>query len=291
MIGACASEKTSMQNLLKISGLLLAVALAFPGLGIPANAQELSPAEEAARKAADPLGDVKALMTDNTIAFKAGEDENDTSYGFQIQPVYSIPGESKLNMIARAVIPIIGLEAGAVAPPIGGEPRPEDGSTWGLGDSILQYFFSPKTDGSVKWGVGPQVALQTHTSDRTAGPGWGGGLAGVIFAGAGQWSYGGIVSQLWGQDDFSIMTIQPIVLYMIKSMPGAYIGYNNAITYNWSGDLDDPWSVPLGLTFGKTLVKKNGDFVDLSVGGYPLVVRPEGAPEWQLKLGFSYFFN
>ena len=68
--------------------------------------QELSQEEEMARKAADPLGEVKALMTDNTIAFKAGEDENDTTFGFQLQPAYSVPGSSKFNMIARAVIPI-----------------------------------------------------------------------------------------------------------------------------------------------------------------------------------------
>ena len=280
-----------MQIQLKMTGLLLAVAVAIPSLAIPANAQELSPAEEAARKAADPLGDVKALMTDNTIGFNAGEGEDDTSYGFQIQPVYAIPSKSKLNMIARAVIPIIGLEAGVVAPPIGGEPRPEDGSTWGLGDSMLQYFFSPKSDASIKWGIGPQVSLETHTSDRTAGPGWGGGLAGVVFGGGGQWSIGAVVMQHWG-DDFSNATVQPIALYMLKSRPGAYIGYNNSITYNWKAeDSSDALTLPLGMTFGKTLLRKSGDFVDLSLGAYPLVARPDGAAEWQLKFGISYFFN
>ena len=254
-------------------------------------AQELSPVEAAARKAADPLGNVKALMTDNTIAFKAGEDENDTTFAFQLQPVYAIPNKTKFNMIARAVLPIIGIEAGVVAPPIGWEPRPEDGSKWGLSDTIVQYFFSPKTEGSFKWGIGPMVSLKTHTSDRTAGPGWGGGVAGVVFAGSGQWSYGAIVMQLWGEDDFSTLTVQPIVMYMLKSMPAAYIGYNNAITYNPNSEADDQWAVPLGLTFGKAVVRKNGDFWDLSVGAYPLVVRPECAPSWQLKLGVNYFFN
>jgi hypothetical protein len=41
-------------------------------------------AEELARKAQDPLGDVKAIMTDNTASF--GTADGDTSYGFQIQP-------------------------------------------------------------------------------------------------------------------------------------------------------------------------------------------------------------
>jgi len=275
----------SICNLVARTGLII---LCFAAT---VSAQALSPEEEAARKAADPLGNVKAIMTDNTIAFEAGEDENDTSFGFQIQPVYTIPNPTRLNMIARAVLPIIGIEAGAVAPPIGPEPRPEDGSKWGLSDTMLQFFFSPKTEGSLKWGIGPVVSLKTHTSERTAGPGWGGGLAGVVFGGSGQWSYGGIAMQLWGEDDFSTFTLQPIVMYMLKSIPGAYIGYNNAITYNSNAESDNAWAVPLGLTFGKAIVFQSGDFMDLSVGAYPLVVRPDGAPSWQLKLGVSYFFN
>ena len=80
-------------------------------------------------------------------------------------------------------------------------------------------------------------------------------------------------------------------MYLLKSMPGVYIGYNNSLTYNWNEDPDNAWAVPLGLTFGKAVVFESGDFMDLSVGVYPLVVRPDGAPSWQLKLGVSYFFD
>ena len=280
-----------LRKLTELTPLVLLLAFGVGTVG-PAVAQELSPEEEAARKAADPLGDVRAIMTDNTIAFDGGPDEDLTNYGFQIQPVYAMPTE-KMNMILRAVVPIVGIEPETVVPPIGGEPRPEDGSQWGLSDSIVQYFFSPKSDGSVKWGVGPQVSLETHTNDRTAGPGWGYGLAGVIFGGGGQWSIGSIVMQHWGADgEFSLMTLQPIVMYMLKSRPGAYIGYNNAMTYDWKvEDSSQALTVPLGLTFGKTVVLGSGDFIDLSLGGYPLVERPDGAASWQLKLGFSYFFN
>lgn len=255
----------------------------------PGEAQEMSPEEEAARKAADPLGDVRALMTDNTIAFGGGESEDDTTFGFQLQPVYAIPNKTQFNMIARAVVPIIGVEPGVVVPPIGGEPRPEEDSKWGLSDTMVQYFFSPKSDGSFKWGIGPQVSLKTQTSERTAGPGWGGGLAGVIFGGGGQWSIGAIMMQHWG-DDFNIATVQPIVLYMLRSMPGAYIGYNNSMTYNWNADSGDRLTLPLGLTFGRTiLVGKDG--LDLSIGAYKLVEAPAEATEWQLKFGISYFFQ
>ena len=69
---------------------------------------------EFARKAQDPLGDVKALMTDNTIAFDGGPNE-DTSYGFQLQPVYAVDNETRWNIILRGIVPVAGLEPGVVA--------------------------------------------------------------------------------------------------------------------------------------------------------------------------------
>jgi hypothetical protein len=268
---------------------LLGLPLLFTAVSTLADDAALA---EMARKAQDPLGDVKAIMTDNTIAFDGGEDGDDTSYGFQIQPVYAIENDTSFNMIARAVIPIIGVDPGVVLPPLGPEPRPDEGDQWGLSDSIVQYFFSPKSDGGLKWGIGPQVSLKTRTSDQQAGPGWGAGLAGVIFTGVGNWSLGAIAMQHWGEeDDFSRATVQGIVTYNFESMPGAYIGYNNAATYNWKADSGNKLTLPLGLTVGRTILLGNGDGLDFSIGAYDLVERPENAPEWQLKLGLSYFFN
>ncbi|MGW8369798.1 MAG: hypothetical protein ACWGPN_14120 [Gammaproteobacteria bacterium] len=256
----------------------------------PSRAQDDEALREMARKAQDPLGDIRALMTDNTIAFDGGPDD-DTTYGFQLQPVYSVQNDTRWNMIARAIVPIIGVEPGVVVPPIGPNPRPPNDSSWGLSDTILQYFFSPKSDAALKWGIGPQVSLRTHTGDRQAGPGWGGGLAGVIFTSAGNWAFGVVAMQHWGEDDFELATVQPIVLYNFANKPGAYVGYNNAITYNWKGTSGNKLTVPLGLTGGKTMLLKSGNGLDLSLGAYKLVERPQDSPRWQLKFGVSYFFN
>jgi len=270
----------------------VAVLLGCLAAVLPVSAQELTPEEEMARKASDPLGDVRALMTDNTIALGGGESADDTTFGFQLQPVYAIPNETPLNIIARAILPIIGVEPGVVVPPIGPSPRPDQDSKWGFSDSVVQLFFSPKTDASVKWGVGPQLSLKTHSSERTAGPGWGGGLAGVVFTSAGQWSLGAVAMQHWGdRSGYSILTVQPIAIYLIKSMPGTYVGYNNAMTYDWKASSGNALTLPLGLTIGKTLVVGEGNGLDLSAGVYPLAVRPDNAPKWQVKFGVSYFFG
>jgi hypothetical protein len=247
-------------------------------------------AAEMARKAQDPLGDVKAIMSDNTIGLKGGPDD-DVAYGFSIQPVYSLPEQDGINQILRAVIPLVGVDPGTVIPRLGEEPRPTAGDNFGLSDIILQYFASPKSEGSIKWGFGPQVSLKTRTSDRQAGPGWGGGAAAVVFGGAGNWSIGAIASQHWGEDNFSLFTLQPIVMYNFESSPGTYIGYNNSITYNWNAESDERLTLPLGLIIGKTMLLGNGDGLDLSIGVYDLVERPDNGPESQIKFGISYFFN
>lgn len=267
-------------------GLMFALALT----ACEASAQDAEAIAEMARKAQDPLGNVQALMTDNTIAFDGGP-EDDTSYGFQLQPVYSIPNGTQWNMIARAVVPILGTEPGVVLPPLGSEPRPDSGSSWGLSDSVLQFILSPKSDSAWKWGIGPQASVKTRSSSRQAGPGWGGGLAGVLFGGIGDWSIGAIAMQHWGEDDFNLGSLQIIAMYNFPEAPGYYVGYNNSITYNWDASSDDRLTLPLGAVAGRTLLLGNGDGLDLNVGIYGLVVKPQDAPSWQLKFGISYFFN
>ncbi len=260
----------------------------FPAVAMAAA--EPDAAAEMARKAQDPLGDVKAIMTDNTIGFGGGP-EDDTAYGFQIQPVYAIENDSSFNMLARAIIPVVGVDPGVTLPRAGAEPRSEDGDKWGLSDIMLQYFFSPKASKGFKWGIGPQASLRTRTSDRQAGAGWGGGVAGVVFGGVGNWALGAVAFQHWGEDNFNLLSVQPIVYYNFESITGAYIGYNNAISYNWTADSSDRLTLPLGLTIGRTLLLGNGDGLDLSIGAYDLVERPDAGPEWQFKFGISYFFN
>ena len=106
--------------------------------------EQMSTAEEMARKLQDPLANITAIMTDNDILFNTGKDE--TSYQFQIQPVKAFAFEEEgFNLIARGVIPILGMAPLGQVPDIG-DPLPPDRSgdrTWGMGDIIAQTFFSP----------------------------------------------------------------------------------------------------------------------------------------------------
>ena len=165
-------------------------------------------AAEMARKLQDPLANISAVMTDNDIQFKTGDDE--TSYSFQLQPVYAFDfPEQGFTFIPRALIPIIGAAPESTFPELG-DPRPAGGSTtWGLSDIITQFFFAPKTATKWKWGVGPQISWKTRTDDKVGGPGWGSGLAGVVVGNlTEQLSFAGFLNQHWSFDgDYSTMGV------------------------------------------------------------------------------------
>lgn len=142
-------------------------------LGLAPMSAMADAAAEMQKKLQNPLASIKAVMTDNVIGFDSGNTE-DTSFGFQVQPVYAIDFPDKgYTLIPRGVIPIIGLEPGADTR-ITGQPNPaETKSVWGLGDSIVQLFYAPHTEAGWKWGIGPQLSLPTATKQQLECPQWG----------------------------------------------------------------------------------------------------------------------
>lgn len=277
---------------LKLLFIVLIFLIAAAIDSVPAYADS---AAEMAKKLQNPLANIKAVMTDNTIGFKTGDDDG-TSYGFQIQPVYAIDlPEYGFTFIPRAVIPLLGLEPGTKTRITGedGKPIPSgSSSTWGLGDSVLQFFFAPHMESDWKWGVGPQFSLPTHTDSALKGPEWGAGIAGVITGEiAPNLSFSGIVGNHWSFDGkYSVATFQPVLFYNINALPGAYVGYNATISADWNADSSNTWTVPLGLSVGRTLDMGGGHGFDISVGPYWNVERPDGAANWVLRFGVSWVF-
>ncbi len=264
--------------------LMASVVLTVPALS-PAFARAQS-AEDIAKALQDPLASIAALMTDNTINFNTGEPDETTGYNFQLQPVYAVPAKT-FNFIPRAVIPIIGAPGGANWPGLG-EPTPGSDVTWGLGDITLQTFFNPKSEGAWKWGVGPQFSLKTATDSAVAGPGWGIGVGAVVVGGVGDFSFAFLVNQHWGQDGFSVASLQPMVFFNLPSLPGFTIHYNNTIAVDWNATEGKEWTVPLGLGVSQAFQLGGGHGLDVLLGAYGMAARPDGAPNWQLKFGISW---
>jgi hypothetical protein len=248
----------------------------------------------------DPLANISALMTDNTISFRTGP-TNERAYEFNIQPVYSLNfQELGWTVIPRGMIPILGLKPGAELPRLANDgitvvDEGQKDRQWGLGDIVTQFFFTPMDQKGIKLGGGPMLSWKTRTNDDLKGPGWGAGLVGVMVGGGEVFSYAVVLGHLWGYDgDFSTSFTQPMLYYNFEFLPGAYIAYNNTISYDVkaTGDFDDKWTIPLGLTAGKTFDMGGGHGFDLSLGSYvlPSWGRPKGAAEYQVKFGLTWIF-
>lgn len=268
----------------------LALLSAFFVLAMAGSAPgQISEAEaEALRKAQDPLANVKALMTDNTIGYES--ETGQALYNFQLQPVYSIQTKLGFNVVTRGIIPLVGTPTGGGPVGLPDQYGGGYGTAWGLSDIMAQAFFVPDTKCDIKFGIGPQVSFRTRTCEATAGPGWGIGFGACVFGFSGPLSYGGIVSQHWGQNSYTRTSLQPIVFYNMDLFGGSYVGYNNSIVYDWSAPKNEEWLVPVGLTAGKTFLLDGGYMVDANVGAYYLAVGPGGQPDWQFKAGLSFFF-
>jgi hypothetical protein len=257
----------------------------------PVSAQDENAAAEMARKMQNPLANIRALMSDNAVGFDTGTTDG-TSYAFQLQPVYAIDQpQGGFTFLPRGVIPILGLEPGTKIPPIG-EPTQSDSRAWGIGDTFIQGFFAPYVKSSWKWAVGPQVSLPTATTSALKGPGWGLGVAGVVTGNiTPQISFAGIVGNHWGDSgNFNTLTLHPMAFYNVESVPGMSIGYNAVISADWKATSANRWTVPLGLTIGRTIDMGRGNGLDLNIGPYYNVTRPDGAPKWTLRFGVSWLY-
>ncbi len=84
--------------------------------------------------------------------------------------------------------------------------------------------------------------------------------------------------------------IQPMLFYNFDSIPGAYVAYNAVISVDWKAKSEDQWTVPLGLSVGRTFDMGGGHGLDLMVGPYYNVVRPDGAADWSARFMVSWLF-
>ncbi len=247
-------------------------------------------AAEMAKKLQDPLANITAIMTDNDFMFKTGQDE--FSYSTSIQPVkvWSFD-KAGFNIGARAIINIAGMAPESQKSNIH-EPLPGgDKTTWGMTDMLAQFFYSPKSDASWKWGAGPMFSLKTSTDPKLDGPGWGSGPIGVLVGGSGNFSFAFIGGHLWGfNGNFSSSIFQPMIFYNFPNAVGWAVSYNNQISFDWKATNGNQFTVPLGLTASKVIGLPKGHGIELGFGPYWNVARPEGATSMMIRLNINFVF-
>ena len=266
----------------------VALAMLSPALAqspsTPANQQDTDTVA-LAEKLQNPIGDLISVPFQNNTNFGVGP-RNGTQNILNIQPVIPIHVNADWNVITRTILPLVWN------PSFG----PGQGATFGSAPTVFTAFLSPTVpvDGWV-WGAGPVAQIPTMSSTTLGSNIWGMGPAAVIVRTSCPWVYGALVNNVFslggtskpGGTRYSVMTVNPFVNYNFGE--GWFVGSVPIITASW----DTPgakWTVPIGLQAGRLI--KLGDKlpVNLLIGAYDNVIRPQFGARWQLRTQVAIIF-
>src|SRR5258706_4711209 len=168
--------------------LWMSIAVAAAGLLAATHAHAEMTAEELAKLAQNPVGNLISVPFQNNTNLNFGP-EKGTQNVLNIQPVIPIEISKDWNIITRTILPVISMPA----------LSPDIGSTNGIGDMVFTAFLSPANPGKWIWGVGPVFQIPTNSSAELGNKNWGmGGSFVVLHLDKGDpWVYGALVNNIW----------------------------------------------------------------------------------------------
>ena len=233
---------------------------------------------EIAEELTNPIADL--LVIPIQINYDQDIASQDDGWRLQMnaQPVIPFHLTEDWNLISRTIIPVTYQE----------DIYPGAGSQFGLGDTSLSLYFSPKkpTSSGIIWGVGPQLLLPTASDNLLGRKKWAAGPGAIALVRPGPWTVGALGHHVWsyaGDSDRPNVNdsfIQPFLAYTWPSAWTASVFSES--NYNWK---TEDWSVPVNVAiarvvrWGKLPVRLQG------VVGY-WVESPDEGPE-----GFRFRFQ
>ena len=262
----------------------LGAAVSVAALVIATPAKAAMSAEELAKLAQNPVGNLISLPFQNNTNLNFGP-EKGTQNILNIQPVIPISVNDEWNIITRTIVPVISM------PSLG----PGIDSENGIGDTIFTAFLSPAKPGSWIWGVGPVVQIPTNTSTELGNKNWGLGASFVVLhlAHGDPWVFGALANNVWSVSSsksgggYSTGLVQPFVNYNFKE--GFYLTSAPILTVDWKAESDQQWTVPVGGGVGK--IFHLGKLpVNAQLSGYYNAVRPDDGANWQIRAQIQLMF-
>lgn len=246
---------------------------------VPAGAQ--ADAQELAKKLSNPISSMISVPFQENLDFGIGPEDGMRST-LNFQPVIPVALGKDWNVIIRTIVPIIYQNDVTAA----GE------SEFGLGGTTQSFFFSPTKPGpgGIIWGAGPAFLYRTET-DRTLGAGkWGAGPTVVALKQMGHDTVGLLANHIWsitGDDsrpDVSSTFLQPFFAHTTASATTFTVNLES--TYDWVGE---EWTVPANFQITQ-LLKMGNQPVSVGGGFKYYAARPEGGPDWGVRLIFTLLF-
>ena len=266
-----------------VLGLLLSTALA-----VSAQAQQ----------APTPAQASTSVMTDQELAIAVHNPFEDfvkvpiqSATGFQLGPHHKV-GES-VNI--EPIVPFsLNADWDLFARPsltVSYAPTPHEQS--GLEDLETSFFLAPAKASTWIWGLGPIFDFPTASSSELGTGRWSAGPTAVLAYSEGPWSNYILAYQLMSfagnreRGSVNQTYIEPQISYNFES--GWFVDCDPAITYDWTAETANAWTIPMGADIGKAF-KMGSQDLSLQVGAYDLLKRPDDAPQWILRVSVTFLF-
>lgn len=261
---------------------------------VPSESSETATAgaSDLAQQAQNPIANLISLPLQNNFNFGVGPFK-EMQYLLNFQPVIPTPLSEDWLLVNRIITPILVQPTVDIDTTTG--TLEKGGSEFGLGDINPSFFFVPRTDSNVTWGVGPVFLLPTATDKVLGTERWGIGPTAVVVITSGKWLVGTLANQIWSfagneeRSEVSQFLVQPFINYSLTNT--WTVSFAPTITANWNAvDRDDVWTVPLGLTVSKLVQLGGKQPATFAFGGFYNVARPEFSPEWSLRFQFTLLY-
>jgi hypothetical protein len=233
---------------------------------------------ELAKQIQNPLADLVSVPFQNN--FNGGGPNGSSSYNLNFQPVIPIELDETWNLVLRPIVPFYNV-------PVPGTTERSSG----LGEIILETFFSPAKSTGFIWGVGPAVSFPTATNEAVSTGCFAAGPVVALVYMEGPWVVGALLTQLdafarMGSQHLDVTSLQVFLNY---NLPKAWaIGTAPTFVQNWNLH-GTQLLVPVGAAISKTVAIARLP-MSLSLSYYANVVHPEGQPPWLLRMVVTFMF-
>ena len=234
-----------------------------------------------AKTLANPIGALISVPFQNNFDFGGGPAGDGYQYKLNLQPIVPITLNDDWLLISRTILPFVDQQD------IVGTS-----SQSGLADTLQSFFLSPvkPTENGWIWGAGPAMLLPTATDDLLGGEKWGAGPTAVVLKQQNGWTYGALANHIWSfagdsaRADVNATYLQPFVSYTTKT--ATTFTLNTESTYDWA---NRQWTMPLNFMI-QQIVKIGNQPVALTAGARYYADKPDGGPDWGLRLAVIFLF-
>ncbi len=226
----------------------------------------------------NPFEDFVKIAIQSTTAFDVGAHHN-IGDSLNIQPLFPFSLNAQWDLMARPSLNVSYL------------PSPHE--QYGLGDLQTAFYLTPANETTWIWGVGPILQFPTASSTGLGSGRWSAGPTAALVYTEGPWFGALLTYQLLSfagnRDRGSVNQtyIEPEISYNFES--GWYVQCDPPMTYDWTADEADAWTIPMGADIGKAFKLGSRD-LSLQVGAYDLLKRPEANPQWIARVSLTFLF-